>query len=63
MVKLESKEKLVARIGRAPDCGDPGVNAWSDGDKIENSFQMWQNNKTNSKLGRRPVVKMNPRRR
>ncbi len=61
MIKLESKEKLVARIGRSPDCGDPVVNAWSDGDKIENSYQMWQNNKTNKSLGRRPVVKMNPR--
>lgn len=63
MIKLETKEKLCTRIGRSTDCGDPVVNAWSDGDKIENSYQMWQNNKVNSKLGRRPVVKMNPRRR
>lgn len=61
MIKLESKEKLCARIGRSTDCGDPVVNAWSDGDKIENSYQMWQNSKVNKKLGRAPVVIMNPR--
>lgn len=60
-IKLESKEALVKRIGRSPDHGDAVVNAWSDGDKIENSYQMWQSNKVNKKLGRRPVVKMNTR--
>lgn len=62
MIKLESKDKLCARIGRSPDCGDPVVNAWSDGDKIENSYTMWQTNKVNKSLGRRPVVKMKSRR-
>ena len=63
MVKLESQDKLVSRIGRSPDHGDSVVNAWSDGDKIENSYQMWQTNKTNKKLGRRPVVVMTKSRR
>jgi hypothetical protein len=61
MIKLESKEKLCARIGRSTDCGDPVVNAWSDGDKIENSYQSWQSNKVNRNLGRRPVVLMSKR--
>lgn len=60
-VQLETKEDLCKRLGRSPDEGDAVVNAWSDGDKIENSYQMWQNNKTNSKLGRRPAVKMGTR--
>ena len=63
VIKLESKKDLVKRLGRSPDKGDAIMMCWSGGDKIENSYQMWQNNRTNKSLGRRPVVKMNPRRR
>ena len=45
-VHLETKEDLVKRLGRSPDDGDAVINAWSDGDKIENSYQQWQANKT-----------------
>jgi hypothetical protein len=60
MIKLEPKDALVRRIGRSPDHGDAVVNAWSDGDKIENSYGEWKSN--NSTLGRRPVVVMSTRR-
>ena len=61
MIKLEPKDKLCARIGRSPDCSDPVVNAWSDGDKIENSYGIWENNNRGGRMqtiatmsGRRP---------
>ena len=50
MVKLEPKDKLCSRIGRSPDCGDPVVNAWSDGDKIENSWGIWEKNKPGGRM-------------
>ena len=62
IIKLESKKDLIKRIGRSPDKGDAVMIAWSGGDKIENSYQSWQQNKVNKKLGRRPVVVMNRRR-
>lgn len=62
MVKLENKDKLCLRIGRSPDHGDAVINAWSGGDKIENSYQIWESNKKNAKLGRRPKVIMSNRR-
>lgn len=62
IVKIENKDDLVKRLGRSPDEGDAVVNAWSDGDKIENSYQIWQDNRVNSKLGRRPKVIMSERR-
>lgn len=53
-VHLETKEELVKRLGRSPDDGDAVVNAWSDGDKIENSYQEWQARK----VAKRPKVIM-----
>lgn len=41
-IVLESKEKLVARIGRSPDRGDAVVMAWHAGDKAANAYQQWQ---------------------
>lgn len=52
-VHLETKEELVKRLGRSPDDGDAVVNAWSDGDKIENSYQQWQ-----TRSNKRPKVVM-----
>ena len=49
-VKLEPKDKLCARIGRSPDCGDAVVNAWSDGDKIENSYAIWEKNSSSGRM-------------
>jgi hypothetical protein len=60
MVKLESKEKLVKRIGRSTDCSDPVVNAWSDGDKIENSWGIWEKNKPSGRM--QTTAKMSNRR-
>lgn len=50
MVKLEPKDKLCARIGRSPDHGDAVVNAWSDGDKIENSYGIWEKGKSGGRM-------------
>lgn len=58
MIKLEPKERLVKRTGASPDEGDAVVMAWSDGDKIENSYQQWESSMSN----RRPQVILGGRR-
>ncbi len=63
MVKLEPKEKLCARIGRSPDCGDPVVNAWSDGDKIENSYSTWEKNNSNGRMRQTTAIMSTRRKR
>jgi len=60
-IKLETKDKLCSRIGRSPDCGDAVVNAWSDGDKIENSYSIWERNNNNGRM-RQSVAIMSSRR-
>lgn len=62
VIKLESKDKLCARIGRSPDCGDPVVNAWSDGDKIENSWGIWEKNKNTGRINHQTKAIMSNRR-
>lgn len=56
-VHLETKKDLVKRLGRSPDDGDAVVNAWSKGDKIENSFKQWEKYRPKSN-GHRPKVIM-----
>jgi hypothetical protein len=63
MIKLEPKDKLCSRIGRSPDCGDPVVNAWSDGDKIENSYSTWENNRTSGRMKQTVAIMSNRRKR
>lgn len=60
-VKLEPKEKLVDRLGRSTDRGDPVVNAWSKGDKIENTYQDWRKNMSGK--GKPQVIMSNRRKR
>lgn len=43
-IHLETKDELVKRLGRSTDDGDAVVNAWSHGEKIENSYQDWRPN-------------------
>ena len=62
MVKLEAKDKLCARIGRSTDCSDPVVNAWSDGDKIENSYGTWEKNKNGGRMNNQQTAIMSDRR-
>jgi hypothetical protein len=50
VVKLEPKDKLCKRLGRSPDCGDAVVNAWSDGDKIENSYGIWEKSGSSGRM-------------
>lgn len=63
MVKLEPKTKLCARIGRSPDCGDPVVNAWSSGDKIENSYGIWEKNNSNGRMKQTTAIMSTRRKR
>lgn len=58
MIKLEPKERLVKRTGASPDEADAVVMAWSDGDKIENSYEQWGT----STSARRPQVHLGGRR-
>jgi hypothetical protein len=62
IVKLEPKTKLCGRIGRSPDHGDAVVNAWSDGDKIENSYGIWEKNKRSGTMNRQTKAIMSTRR-
>jgi hypothetical protein len=41
-IKVETKEKLVARIGRSPDKGDAICMAWSEGDRISSAYGIWK---------------------
>lgn len=41
-IKVEPKEKLVARIGRSPDRGDAVVMAWSRGPKMISHARVWK---------------------
>jgi hypothetical protein len=41
-IKLEPKEKLIKRTGASTDESDAVVMAWSDGDKMENSYEQWK---------------------
>lgn len=58
-VHLEEKTELVKRLGRSTDRGDAVVMAWSDGDKIENSYTQW---KPGMKGKTKPKVVMTNRR-
>lgn len=53
VIKLESKEKLVKRIGRSPDKGDAVVMAWFAGAKAMSDYQNW---KTSGRRGNTPKV-------
>jgi len=54
-IALESKEKLVKRIGRSPDKGDAVVMAWHSGAKAITDLQEWRKGRP---LGRAPKVIM-----
>lgn len=41
VIKLETKESLVTRLGRSPDRGDAVVNAWSAGATMGTHYGMW----------------------
>lgn len=41
-VKVEPKDKLVARLGRSPDKGDAVVLAWSGGPKLMTHGEVWR---------------------
>lgn len=41
-IKLESKEKLVKRLGRSPDKGDAVVMSWYSGPKMASHYQQWK---------------------
>jgi hypothetical protein len=62
VVKLEPKEKLCSRIGRSPDHGDAVVNGWSGGDKIENSYGIWEKNKRGGTMSKQTKAIMSNRR-
>lgn len=41
-IRVESKEKVVDRLGRSPDRGDAVVMAWHTGAKAADSYAMWR---------------------
>jgi hypothetical protein len=51
-IKMETKEKLVERLGRSPDRGDAVVMCWSAGPKIMDSWDQWRQNTRHSNTRR-----------
>jgi hypothetical protein len=62
IIKLEPKKALVKRIGRSPDKGDAVAMAWSTGDKIENSYGIWEKNKNGGRMNNQKTAITSDRR-
>lgn len=60
-IKVETKEHIVARIGRSTNRGDAVVMAWFDGPKAITDWDNWKGSMARS-LGRLPQVVMGRRR-
>ena len=59
VLQLETKDKVVERLGRSPDRGDAVVIAWSCGPRyIQGGIALGRAQKYNYRQGVRPVVKM-----
>lgn len=55
-ITLESKEKVVAKLGRSPDRGDAVVMAWSEGAKYDTHGGEWLNEREQRSFNRTPKV-------
>jgi hypothetical protein len=55
VIKAESKEDVVKRLGRSTDKGDATIICWSVGPKMASDFQNWNVGGNN---GRAPKVLM-----